>query len=166
MHEMLMDSAVGENHAGTPGTLKVDHKCVSIDHEAGLITFENGVQAKHDLIVGADGIGVNSHPSFHTQEIANNHSLQSARPLVSFQTRCNPHRRATTASSTPKMSAVSDSKTSHPAPPLNSGAEKTLTRLFSRHAVKAKSTPFIASSRQRRVTTEAKAGTSLHRANN
>jgi salicylate hydroxylase len=61
MHEMLMDSAVGEAHEGTPGTLKVDHKCVEIDHEAGLITFENGVQAKHDLIIGADGIGVRFH---------------------------------------------------------------------------------------------------------
>ncbi|KAA8571163.1 hypothetical protein EYC84_000506 [Monilinia fructicola] len=38
MHEMLMDSATGPDHSG-------------------LITFDNGLQAKHDLIVGADGIG-------------------------------------------------------------------------------------------------------------
>lgn len=57
MHEMLMESAVGENHAGIPGTLKVNHKCVAIDHEAGKITFENGTTASHDLIIGSDGIG-------------------------------------------------------------------------------------------------------------
>ncbi|TAQ88663.1 hypothetical protein B7494_g3031 [Chlorociboria aeruginascens] len=57
MHDMLMDSAVGKGHSGTPGTLKLDHKCISIDHEAGVVAFENGVQVKHDLIIGADGIG-------------------------------------------------------------------------------------------------------------
>ncbi|KAF4624744.1 hypothetical protein G7Y89_g13420 [Cudoniella acicularis] len=57
MHGMLMDSAMGASHKGTPAVLKVNHKCTEIDHEAGIITFENGVTAKHDLIVGADGIG-------------------------------------------------------------------------------------------------------------
>lgn len=54
---MLMDSATGNSHAGTPGVLKVNHKCTSIDHKAGIITFANGNEAKHDLIIGADGIG-------------------------------------------------------------------------------------------------------------
>lgn len=58
MHAMLMDSAVGDTHDGTPAVLKVDHKCVEIDHERGIIKFENGVSAKHDLIIGADGVGV------------------------------------------------------------------------------------------------------------
>jgi salicylate hydroxylase len=57
MHEMLMDSAVGKSHSGTPAVLKVNHKCVSIDNDAGVITFENGATAKHDLIVGSDGAG-------------------------------------------------------------------------------------------------------------
>ncbi|CAG8961376.1 hypothetical protein HYFRA_00013322 [Hymenoscyphus fraxineus] len=57
MHAMLMDSAMGSSHPGTPAILKVNHKCSSIDHKAGLVTFENGFQAKHDLIIGADGIG-------------------------------------------------------------------------------------------------------------
>ncbi|KAL3419499.1 salicylate hydroxylase [Phlyctema vagabunda] len=57
MHEMLMDSAMGDSHAGIPANLKVNHRCEEIDHEAGIITFANGVQAKHDLIIGADGIG-------------------------------------------------------------------------------------------------------------
>ena len=57
MHEMLMNSATGTNHAGIAAVLKVNHKCVDIDHQAGVITFENGVQAKHDLIVGSDGAG-------------------------------------------------------------------------------------------------------------
>ena len=57
MHEMLMDSATGKNHAGFPAALKVNHKCVEIDHQAGVITFENGITAQHDLIVGSDGAG-------------------------------------------------------------------------------------------------------------
>ncbi|KAG9234732.1 hypothetical protein BJ875DRAFT_294588 [Amylocarpus encephaloides] len=57
MHAMLMDSAMSVSHPGTPATLKVNHKCTEIDHAAGVITFENGVRARHDLIVGADGIG-------------------------------------------------------------------------------------------------------------
>jgi salicylate hydroxylase len=57
MHEMLMDSAIGVSHDGTPAVLKVKHRCLEINHQAGIITFENGVQAKHDLIIGADGIG-------------------------------------------------------------------------------------------------------------
>jgi salicylate hydroxylase len=57
MHEMLMDSACGKGHSGTPAILKVNHRCASIDHERGVVSFENRVQAKHDLIVGADGIG-------------------------------------------------------------------------------------------------------------
>jgi salicylate hydroxylase len=57
MHEMLMDSATGEGE-GIPAVLKLDHRCMEIDHESGVIKFENGVVAKHDLIVGADGIGV------------------------------------------------------------------------------------------------------------
>lgn len=57
MHAMLMDSAMGESHSGTPAVLKVNHRCSSIDHKAGIISFSNGVQARHDLIIGADGIG-------------------------------------------------------------------------------------------------------------
>jgi hypothetical protein len=57
MHEMLMDSAVGVGD-GIPATLVLDHACREIDLETGLITFENGKTAKHDLIVGSDGIGV------------------------------------------------------------------------------------------------------------
>lgn len=57
MHEMLMDSAMGKSHPGTPAILKVNHRCSGIDHQAGVVTFANGAQHKHDLIVGADGIG-------------------------------------------------------------------------------------------------------------
>ena len=34
-----------------------DIQCRTIDLEANTITFDNGVSAKHDLVVGADGIG-------------------------------------------------------------------------------------------------------------
>jgi salicylate hydroxylase len=57
MHAMLMKSAVGEAGEGMPAVIRVNHKAVDINHEAGIISFENGVQAKHDLIIGADGIG-------------------------------------------------------------------------------------------------------------
>lgn len=57
MHEMLMASATGPGE-GEPATLQLNHPCESIDHESGTITFKNNRTAKHDLIVGADGIGV------------------------------------------------------------------------------------------------------------
>ncbi|KAL4891502.1 FAD/NAD(P)-binding domain-containing protein [Aspergillus ambiguus] len=56
MHQMLMTSATGAGK-GVPAVLKVNHACESIDHDAGIVKFKNGVTAKHDLIVGADGIG-------------------------------------------------------------------------------------------------------------
>ncbi|KAG8406519.1 hypothetical protein J3459_019208 [Metarhizium acridum] len=57
MHSMLKDSALGEEGEGTPAKLVVNHKCKNVDVEAGIITFDNGVTAHHDLIIGADGIG-------------------------------------------------------------------------------------------------------------
>jgi len=62
MHNMLMESATSERGEGPPAKLVLDHACEAIDLELGLITFKNGVTAKHDLVVGADGIGV----SFNT----------------------------------------------------------------------------------------------------
>jgi len=78
MHEMLMDSATGEAGEGIPATLKVDHKCSAIDLDTGLITFENGIQAKHDLIIGADGIGVSARSLFPHPPKLNLLSPQSA----------------------------------------------------------------------------------------
>uniref|UniRef100_A0A8H7NN44 FAD-binding domain-containing protein n=1 Tax=Bionectria ochroleuca TaxID=29856 RepID=A0A8H7NN44_BIOOC len=43
MHSMLKDTAMG--------------RCREIDLSTNIITFDNGVTARHDLIVGADGIG-------------------------------------------------------------------------------------------------------------
>lgn len=59
MHEMLMTSATGQGK-GIPAVLKVNHACESVEHETGTIKFKNGVVAQHDLIVGADGIGVST----------------------------------------------------------------------------------------------------------
>ncbi|KAL0935874.1 salicylate hydroxylase [Colletotrichum truncatum] len=56
MHAMLKDTALGEGE-GTPAKLFVNHKCKDIDLSTGGIEFENGYSAKHDLIIGADGIG-------------------------------------------------------------------------------------------------------------
>ncbi|KXJ90067.1 putative salicylate hydroxylase [Microdochium bolleyi] len=57
MHRMLMDSAVGDHGEGPPAKLIHNHKCSDANLETGEITFENGVKAKHDVIIGADGIG-------------------------------------------------------------------------------------------------------------
>lgn len=54
-------SAAVEEGKGIPAKLVVDHKCTNIDVETGKIRFENGVEATHDLIIGADGIGVSFH---------------------------------------------------------------------------------------------------------
>ncbi|EEP78860.1 conserved hypothetical protein [Uncinocarpus reesii 1704] len=56
MHAMLMDTAVGEGK-GVPVKLIVNHKCKDLDVDSGRITFENGVTAQHEVVVGADGIG-------------------------------------------------------------------------------------------------------------
>ncbi|RAL16368.1 FAD/NAD(P)-binding domain-containing protein [Aspergillus homomorphus CBS 101889] len=55
MHAMLRDCALQEEGPGTPVTLKVNHQ--DIDLGSGIITFANGETARHDLIIGADGIG-------------------------------------------------------------------------------------------------------------
>lgn len=56
MHRMLMDSAMNEGE-GTPAKLVVKHKLEKVNTETGEITFENGNVAKHDVVIGADGIG-------------------------------------------------------------------------------------------------------------
>ncbi|KAK4547328.1 hypothetical protein LTR36_000984 [Oleoguttula mirabilis] len=56
MHQMLMHTATGEGE-GLPARLVVNHKCVDIDLSRGVISFDNGRTAKHDAVIGADGIG-------------------------------------------------------------------------------------------------------------
>ena len=58
MHKMLMDDALSEIGEGLPVKLVVDHPCKDIDVENGVITFANGTTARHDVVVGADGVGV------------------------------------------------------------------------------------------------------------
>lgn len=57
MHAMLMESAIGEKGEGQPAKLVVNHKCRNLDVETGEVVFENGVKVKHDVVIGADGIG-------------------------------------------------------------------------------------------------------------
>lgn len=68
MHQMLMESATGAGE-GEPAVLKLNHACESIDHETGTISFENQITAQHDLVVGADGIGV-SIATMYVQELS------------------------------------------------------------------------------------------------
>lgn len=64
MHAMLMAAATGEGGEGVPARLVVDFKCVGVDIVGGVVRFENGEVAVHDVVVGADGIGVSSVPGF------------------------------------------------------------------------------------------------------
>lgn len=57
MHKMMLEYATGEEGAGTPAKLVVNHKCEDIQVESGLIAFTNGSTAQHELVIGADGIG-------------------------------------------------------------------------------------------------------------
>lgn len=57
MHAMLKDCALQDEGEGVPVKLIVNHKCAEIDVENGSITFENGVTAQHDLVIGSDGVG-------------------------------------------------------------------------------------------------------------
>lgn len=57
MHSMLMDTALAEEGKGVPAKLVVNYKCANIDTKTGLVEFDNGEKVKHDLVVGADGIG-------------------------------------------------------------------------------------------------------------
>lgn len=70
IHQQLLKSAFDEPGEGTPCTLKVNHKAVSLDAEAGRIVFENGETASADLIVAADGIRVNIPTPFPKYQIS------------------------------------------------------------------------------------------------
>ncbi|RFU27330.1 hypothetical protein B7463_g8996, partial [Scytalidium lignicola] len=53
MHAMLKECAFQNEGEGSPAKLQ----CTDINLDTGVISFTNGSTAKHDLIVGADGIG-------------------------------------------------------------------------------------------------------------
>lgn len=38
--------------------LRLNHTYESLDAEKGVITFTNGTSVQHDIVVGADGVGV------------------------------------------------------------------------------------------------------------
>jgi len=57
MHAMLLECALDEAGPGRPVQLVVNHKCQNIDTATGLITFENGTQAQHEVVIGCDGVG-------------------------------------------------------------------------------------------------------------
>ncbi|PWY78279.1 salicylate hydroxylase [Aspergillus heteromorphus CBS 117.55] len=57
MHAMLKECAMQEEGGGRPVALRVNMQCTGIDLETGVISFANGESVRHDLVVGADGIG-------------------------------------------------------------------------------------------------------------
>lgn len=56
LHKHLKEVATAEAGQGPPAQLKVWHKAVRLDPCEGRITFDNGAEAVHDVIVCADGI--------------------------------------------------------------------------------------------------------------
>jgi 2-polyprenyl-6-methoxyphenol hydroxylase-like FAD-dependent oxidoreductase len=122
---MLMESAVGESGEGNPAVLKVNHKALEINHQAGIISFENGVQANHDLIVGADGIGS---------------SVRRTLGII-------PDRKQSTSR---KISTSSVFTTTVPMKQSNPGVAKVSTRLSFHPVARENSIPSIVSSQSKR----------------
>jgi salicylate hydroxylase len=60
LHNELKHLAFGDEGEGTPAKLHLSSKVEKIDHESGEITLVSGEVFKGDLIVGADGIHVNT----------------------------------------------------------------------------------------------------------
>lgn len=58
IHQQLRRAAFEAAGEGPPCTLRVNHKAVDLDAEAGRILFGNGETASADFIVAADGIRV------------------------------------------------------------------------------------------------------------
>ncbi|KAL7805452.1 hypothetical protein V8C44DRAFT_224976 [Trichoderma aethiopicum] len=56
LHKHLKEVATAEAGQGPPAQLKVWHKAVRLDPSEGRITFDNGAEAVHDVVVCADGI--------------------------------------------------------------------------------------------------------------
>lgn len=78
MYAMLMEFATGPGKA-EPRALRLHHACASVDYDTGRVTFLNGVTATHDLIVGADSIGVSSSAP-RTSASINQYALTVRRP--------------------------------------------------------------------------------------
>ncbi|KAJ7638439.1 salicylate hydroxylase [Roridomyces roridus] len=56
MHATLLKTATSTEGKGVPCKVRIDHICETVDADAGIITFSNGMTVAADLIVGADGI--------------------------------------------------------------------------------------------------------------
>ncbi|KAL6696608.1 hypothetical protein J3F84DRAFT_303256 [Trichoderma pleuroticola] len=56
LHKHLKNVATAEAGQGPPAQLKVWHKAIKLDPAEGRITFENGNEVVHDVVVCADGI--------------------------------------------------------------------------------------------------------------
>ncbi|KAL6897129.1 FAD/NAD(P)-binding domain-containing protein [Trichoderma evansii] len=56
LHRHLKNVATAETGGGSPAQLKVCHQAIKLDPAQGKITFDNGKEAVHDVVVCADGI--------------------------------------------------------------------------------------------------------------
>ncbi|KAM0525701.1 hypothetical protein ACHAPE_000412 [Trichoderma viride] len=56
LHGHLKNVAIAETGGGSPAQLKVCHQAIKLDPAQGKITFDNGKEVVHDVVVCADGI--------------------------------------------------------------------------------------------------------------
>lgn len=56
LHGHLKNVAIAETGGGSPVQLRVCHQAIKLDPAQGKITFDNGKEAVHDVVVCADGI--------------------------------------------------------------------------------------------------------------
>lgn len=56
LHGHLRNVAIAETGGGSPAQLRVCHQAIKLDPTQGKITFDNGNEAVHDVVVCADGI--------------------------------------------------------------------------------------------------------------
>jgi salicylate hydroxylase len=52
-----MEAATGPGE-GQPAVLRLNHTYETLDAEKGVISFTNGTSVQHDIVIGADGVGV------------------------------------------------------------------------------------------------------------
>lgn len=83
---MIQDAATDTQGEGEPVTIKMDHSCESLGLETGWVAFSNGTSVQHDLVIGADGIGVGE-PRPRTHEEPTDHALVVCSSVARDRTR-------------------------------------------------------------------------------
>lgn len=83
MHDILLKTALSEEGEGPPAKLYTNYRVVSVDADAGSVTFENGKTVVADMLIGSDGIRSAVRPAIGIQADV------TPAPLAAY--RCNIH---------------------------------------------------------------------------